>query len=164
MGAIAAPQSAEAKVIYTPANRTILFDGKSILDLNNDHIADFVFNREGLGNISSVAVLPFNSNHVVKGGYWASALPAGVQVGPGDNFGGHVEPMEGYCECSGSPNYTGPWVDATAKYLGLEITINGQHHFGWARLTMVTYGKATLNRLRVRECGGQTHRHWSDER
>ena len=45
----AVPQSAEAKVVYTPANRIISFNGKSILDLNNDHIADFVFNGWGLG-------------------------------------------------------------------------------------------------------------------
>jgi hypothetical protein len=143
--ALAMTQAAEAKIVYTPANRTILFDGKSILDLNNDHIADFVFTREGLGNFSSVFVHPFHaSNQVVTRSYFAAALPAGAQVGPEVGFNGHNAAMEAFCECSGSFNYTGPWVNATDKYLGLEITINGQRHFGWARLTFVAYSQATL--------------------
>jgi hypothetical protein len=148
VGALAMPQAAEAKVIYTPANRTILFDGKSILDLNNDHIADFVFTANGLGNFSTEFVLPIReSNHVLTPAdesYAAAALSAGVEVGPGNGFVGHLAEMEASCICSGSFAHTGPWVNATDKYLGLEITINGQHHFGWARLTMVSYGEATL--------------------
>jgi hypothetical protein len=30
----------------------------------------------------------------------------------------------------------GPWVKATNRYLGLKFLINGQVHFGWARLTV----------------------------
>jgi hypothetical protein len=147
VGALAMPQAAEAKVVYAPANRTILFNGKSILDLNNDHIADFVFSGGGLGNFGAVWVRPFNSNHVVAGSggtYWAAVLPAGSIVGPGEDFVGHKAVMEGECNCSTGVNYFGPWLNATNQYLGLEITINGQHHFGWARLTFVAYGEATL--------------------
>jgi hypothetical protein len=148
VGALAMPQAAEAKVIYTPANRTILFDGKSILDLNNDHVADFVFSREGLGNFSTLIILAFRpDNHVLTPadeGYAAAALAAGVEVGPGNGFVGGAAEMEASCICSGSFAKTGPWVNATNKYLGLEITINGQRHFGWARLTFVAYGEATL--------------------
>jgi hypothetical protein len=138
-GSVAAPQSAEAKVVYTPANRVIEFNGKSILDLNNDHIADFVFNGGGLGNNGAVWVRPFNSNNHVftgtLGSYWAAALPAGATVGPGPDFTGHKAAMEADCFCSGYWDYTGPWLNAQDLYLGLEITINGQHHFGWARIT-----------------------------
>jgi hypothetical protein len=148
VGALAMPQAAEAKVVYTPANRTILFDGKSIIDLNNDGIADFVFHAGGLGNHSAVWVRPFrSSDHVLTGSegtYWAAVLPAGAQVGPGNGFVGHKAAMEAECDCSGSIDYVGPWLNATNKYLGLEITISGQHHFGWARLTFVAYGQATL--------------------
>ncbi|HEY6766871.1 MAG TPA: hypothetical protein VI386_19090 [Candidatus Sulfotelmatobacter sp.] len=140
---LAMPQAAEAKVVYTPTNRTILFNGTSILDLNNDHIADFVFNGGGLGNFGAVWVRPFNSNHVIAT-YSAAVLPAGAEVGPGDGFVGQKAVMEGECDCSGNIYYFGRWLNATNQYLGLEITINGQHHFGWARLTMVAYGKATL--------------------
>jgi hypothetical protein len=148
VGALAMTQTAQAEVVYTPANRTIYFDGKSILDLNNDGVADFVFNGGGLGNNSAVFVRPFRtSNHVLTGSdgtYWAAVLPAGAQVGPGNGWVGHKADMEAECDCSGVINYVGPWLNASNKYLGLEITINGQHHFGWARLTFVAYGEATL--------------------
>jgi hypothetical protein len=142
------PPGAEAKVVYTPANRAISFNGKSVIDLNNDHIADFVFSGGGLGNISTGWVRPLNSNnHVVAasgGTYWAAVLPAGAEVGPGDDFVGHKAVMVGACDCSGNIYYFGPWLNATNQYLGLEITINGQHHFGWARLTVDAKGAPTL--------------------
>lgn len=134
----AIPQRAEAKVVYTPANRVISFNGKSILDLNNDHVADFVFTGWGLGNNSAAGVFPLNTDHVLTGalgGYWASALPAGAIIGPGAGFTGQRAAMEAACFCSGTWLYTGPWLNAQNLYLGLEITLNGQHHFGWARIT-----------------------------
>jgi hypothetical protein len=143
VGALATPQAVEAKVVYTPANRKILFNGKSIIDLNNDHIADFVFNGGGLGNISTGWVRPFNSNLVVAT-YSAAVLPAGVDVGPGDGFVRQKAVMVGACDCSGNIDYFGKWLNATNQYLGLEITIDGQHHFGWARLTIDAHLNATL--------------------
>jgi hypothetical protein len=141
--ALATPQAAEAKVVYTPANRKILFDGKSIIDLNNDHIADFVFNAGGLGNISTAWIRPFNSNLVVAT-YSAAVLPAGVDVGPGDGFVRQKAVMLGDCYCSGNLLYFGKWLNRTNQYMGLEITINGQHHFGWARLTVDAQLNVTL--------------------
>jgi hypothetical protein len=143
IGALAMPQAAEAKVVYTPANRKILFNGKTIIDLNNDHIADFVFNGGGLGNISTGWIRPFNSNLVIAT-YSAAVLPAGAAVGPGDDFIGHKAVLVGACDCSGNIYYFGKWLNATNQYLGLEITINGQHHFGWVRLTVDAVGNATL--------------------
>jgi len=140
-GTIAAPPSAEAKIVYTPVNRNILFNGKSILDINNDHVADFVFTAWGLGNVGAAGVLPLNSNHVLTGvlhGYSALALPAGAIIGPGAGFTAQRAEMEGDCYCSGSLFYFGPWLNADNLYLGLDITINGQHHFGWARMTFAT--------------------------
>jgi hypothetical protein len=38
---------------------------------------------------------------------------------------------------------SGPWLDVKDKYLGLKFIVNGQIHYGWARLTtqQVTYCK-----------------------
>jgi hypothetical protein len=150
VAALASPLAADAEVVYTPANRTITFDGKSILDLNNDHVADFFFRGGGLGNFSQNWIHPLNSNRVLLASNGeVAALPAGSIVGPGEQvygrkFIGQNADMEGWCECSGSSDFTGNWINATNKYLGLDITINGQHHFGWARLTYDSYGKFTL--------------------
>jgi hypothetical protein len=34
-----------------------------------------------------------------------------------------------------SSSAEGPWVNKTNRYLGLKFVINGQDHYGWARLS-----------------------------
>lgn len=45
---------------------------------------------------------------------------------------------------SGTASYLGPWANANNLFLGLEVTINGQKHFGWARIFFPSFGHATL--------------------
>jgi len=54
---LAMTQPANAKVVYTPADKTVLFDGMH-LDLNNDGIPDFGFHSYGIGNVGSGVVFP----------------------------------------------------------------------------------------------------------
>ena len=37
---------------------------------------------------------------------------------------------------SSSGLYEGPWLNASHRYLGLTLVIDGQTHFGWARLSV----------------------------
>ena len=143
---LASLQPAEAKVVITKANQAIDFLGRTKLDLNNDGIPDFNFNAGGLGHIAIDFIHPLNSNHVVgaSGGYWAAALPEGVNVGPGAPFVGHVAVMQQLFSASGYLSYFGPWAHANNLFLGLEVTVNGQKHFGWARIFFPSFGKATL--------------------
>lgn len=40
--------------------------------------------------------------------------------------------------------FRGPWAKASNKYLGLKFLINGEVHYGWARVTvMYTYSTLT---------------------
>ena len=139
-------QPAEGKVVITKANQAIDFQGRTKLDLNNDGIPDFNFNESGLGHIANDVIHPLNSNHVVgaSGGYWAAALPAGATVGPGAKFVGHVAVMQQLFTASGYLSYLGPWANANNLFLGLEVTVNGQKHFGWARIFFPSFGHATL--------------------
>jgi len=139
-------QPAEGKVVVTKANQTIDFQGRTKLDLNNDGIPDFNFNESGLGHIANDLIHPLNSNHVVgaSGGYWAAALPAGAIVGPGAKFVGHVAVMQQLFSASGYLSYLGPWANANNLFLGLEVTLNGQKHFGWARIFFPSFNHATL--------------------
>jgi hypothetical protein len=34
----------------------------------------------------------------------------------------------------------GPWKDAHNRYLGLRFSVNGETHYGWARLTVTAKG------------------------
>jgi hypothetical protein len=158
VGAIATSEPVEASVVYTSAHTQIF--GTIPLDLNNDGIPDFNFIRQstylGRSGFSSTVVAPvnaanriegdgkirFNRGHVVS----ALALPANSVVGTnvhafhpaGSKF------MRGYWFEIGTVNryrsVTGAWANGVKgvsdRYLGLAFTVNGETHFGWARLSV----------------------------
>lgn len=59
-------------------------------------------------------------------------------IGPGAKFVGHIALMQQLFTNSFGTKYNGPWVHATNRFLGLEVTINGQKHLttlsGWRQL------------------------------
>ena len=137
---LAMTQPANAKVVYTPADKTVLFDGMH-LDLNNDGIPDFGFHSYGLGNFGSGVVFPIKFNKMMN---HAQPLSSGVSVGPGGSFRGGRQFMVGGCTCSGNSAYFGPWLGVQNKYMGFEFNIKGAAHFGWARFSSPTTGPITL--------------------
>ena len=146
VGTLATPPSAEGKIVYTPMNETLVF-GKTTLDINNDGNADFLFESAGLGHIFSMFVRPRSSNFVVVYSAWAAALPTGVTVGPPlkSRFTHRPRVMEfESVALSSGTNYFGLWANTQNMYLGLEITISGKHHYGWARISMPKGAAATI--------------------
>jgi hypothetical protein len=137
---------AAAEVVYTPTDQRIAFGRKLALDVNNDGVVDFE-----LVNFLHLSTTPFGDDLSIRpaaagNGVWgsrpkafyyaAAALPAGVQVGPGGAFldraaGMAYASQTGFTFVSG-----GQWKDATNRYLGLKFVINGELHYGWARLTV----------------------------
>jgi len=149
------PQPAEAKVVYTRAN--VSLGGVFNLDLNGDGIVDFqmVNSRTGFDTGSYVGSVADLSIFVAGDGVGAwgvshviSALPAGVRVGPKDaskfvsgNMAGFVFRTNGTRHRSSS---YGKWKNVKSRYLGLEFSIQGKSHFGWARLNVqITNGNIT---------------------
>jgi hypothetical protein len=133
---LAMTQPANAKVVYTPANRAISFDGMHI-DINNDGIPDYGFHSYGLGNIGSGVIFPIKFNKMMN---FAEPLASGVSVGPGANFRGGRQEMVGACFCSGTWDYNGPWLGVENGYMGFEFDIKGSAHFGWARFSVNATG------------------------
>lgn len=141
---LSAAEPAQAKVIFTNANETIVW-GKTKLDLNHDGINDFEFAEGGLGHfINDVVGAGRQKSNRIFGGYFASALSSGVTIGPNKKFFPQIEVLEQLFTNSFGTNYLGPWVDAKNRFLGLEFKINGQPHFGWARITFTGFGSATI--------------------
>jgi len=138
---LAMTQPANAKVVYTPADRPLTWHGSDFLDLNNDGIPDFGFHVSGLGQSFSYFVVAFKVNRIMSNGV---PLAAGVSVGPGESFGRPEDRMIEYCICSGEDIDTGPWVGVQNEYMGYEFAIKGSVHFGWARLSVTEHGVATL--------------------
>jgi hypothetical protein len=158
VGMLALAQPSEAKIVYTPANAQI--KGRLNLDLNHDGIADFEFcavsnesrtfmycsKQRGTRTLEGkhppspfsydLWIFPSKAINQVWGKSSASALPAGVRVGPKGKFSPGPRRMATWFYGSGKSHYGGPWGNALNRYLGLKFIIKGKVHYGWARLTV----------------------------
>jgi len=140
----------EAEVIYTPANVVIGRDGSYGIDLNNDGIVDYRIVEFGgmIGNPQSLEVDPLNGNEVAcmsSPGCLdfnsAAALPAGVQIGYNPFWErGFLFGLAVAGSFDGEIYYRGFWPKTKDHYLPLRFQINGETHYGWARLTVKFVG------------------------
>ncbi len=160
-GLLAAPEAAQAKIVYTPANKNMpdcLFHSASCfkLDLNHDKIIDFIIPLwvTPNGSVQAVSVRPARKqprNQIwgtISTGHlrWsthtstykspvASALDSDVVVGANSaKFQGDHNIMRHSNYVSNGS--VGPWNNVKNKYLGLKFYIKGKPHYGWARLNV----------------------------
>ena len=150
-----------AKVVYTPACTIIPINGHIDLDLNHDGVADFSFvnafwSVTGIGEVLLGAVAKNPGNAIwgkgltsisifnFSGGF-ASALRRRFKVGPSKSYfqraNGLMAFSIGTAYWSGS---AGQWMYTRHRYLGLQFTIGGQVHYGWARIAVTPGINATL--------------------
>jgi len=145
IGLLGAPQAAEGEVVYTPANVSFQDTGKVMIDLNNDGIPDFEVLRRQCGSSHSNCIV---LNPLVAGDGFRATGPEvaagflGVPVGAGEKFlTGDGNPSYGnimvVAGAYGPYSWSnGPWAHSTNRYLGLRFIIDGQTHYGWARLSI----------------------------
>jgi len=147
MGVGMLAQTADAKIVYTQTHVKISPNHQIPLDLNHDGIADFTFKdtfsttsasfyREGV-----LSILPSQTNEIWGhvngiGGHYASALAAGVRVGPNSKFSAGSRSLAYGGQEGTSIFCDGKWSDVRNRYLGLKFSIHGKIHFGWARLNV----------------------------
>jgi len=133
-------QPAAAKIIYTKADVAIL--NGTILNLDNRHRGQFTFTvrrayaSSGFSFIMSV--FPIGNNNRIWGtNQAASALHYGRRIGPNTKKFAYGNDFMGL-DRSGvfGESYEGAWVYVTNRYLGLQFMINGNTHYGWARLSV----------------------------
>jgi hypothetical protein len=136
-----AAQSAEAKIVYTPANITIGPRTSVPLDLTNDGVNEFVVSNSQYDQVSHLGVIhQAPSNGVVSKNQApgpAADLPLGAPIGPNRFFEGNGS-MATQGSVSGIAFSGGPWKNAHNRYLGLKFLVGGETHYGWARLTVTT--------------------------
>lgn len=148
VGVLAVAQPAEAKIVYTPAHVSITQTNVPVyLDINHDGINDFQLlnDFQNFGNRRSwflgvAGVAPYVGNGVLGNANSASALANGIPIGPRKHFSGSTGAVQGMARIYTS-NYnlrtsSGQWRNTTSRYLGLKFSINGQTHYGWARLSV----------------------------
>jgi hypothetical protein len=164
VGVLALGHPAEAKVVYTQANTKITPDHLIPLDLTNNGTVDFRFKdvyqisrTYGFDHTGVLSVLPANEANKIEGfhrtnGNYASALRAGASIGPDAKFTtgpnrieeafidtGRVREVFGSCDAT--------WPPGQTRYLGLQFFIDGEVHFGWARLNVTCKGLDVVARL-----------------
>jgi hypothetical protein len=147
---LALSPSADAKIVYTPANTDIPVNGGLVpLDLNHDGIADFSFSNrssnEDWDSWSLKASAKVQGNRiwgrgsfssVSRGGpvVFASALRARFEVGPNGLY--FQNGNRGLMARGAFSNYAnttyGQWLYTKHRYLGLKFMVDGQVHYGWA--------------------------------
>jgi|GEM_PF-6472013 hypothetical protein len=142
--------SAQAKVVYTPANSQTSF-GSIPIDLNNDGVVNFTISILGGSFHSELTVVkPQVAGNAVlaaaKGGVAAGFF--GVAVGRGEKFlshsfysSGRGLPMAVAGMYDGSSWFNGAFANATNRYIGMKFLINGTVHYGWARVNLSNYLK-----------------------
>jgi hypothetical protein len=138
---LAFPQQTQARVVYTPANIHFGIGDAYVLDLNNDGIGELVIwdstfcsdycdayisVRRQKGSDGSVQLMSGTSR------YFAAARKRSGQIGPKKEFGHDFVMMAGI----GNHSSFGPWANVKGRYLGLRFTVNGERHYGWARMSV----------------------------
>ena len=148
VGALAFPQAAEARIVYTAANQKIPYNAALWVDLNHDRhrwICCVFFSSPIVGGGAESptgrgmqeAGLTLRENEPALGTrIYASALHAGDRIGAGLQFRQGNAFMAKFAQQSSYSIASGPWVNVTNRYLGLRFTVNGKFHYGWARLSV----------------------------
>lgn len=145
-GAMVFAPSAHASIVYTQTNVGIS-SGVLQIDLNNDGINDFELTDSFRGGSFDSWRLRVGGDGnpgagvVAKTGR-ATPLASGFSIGPGDAFGKvqarSLSMAYAHCRCMSSESFKvgGSWANVSNKYLGFRFQINGQVHYGWARISV----------------------------
>jgi hypothetical protein len=152
-GLLAATQSAEAKVIYTPAHFVLSGDGQHKFYFTNDGFPDFVMGNwiscEDSDCSDRLSVVSINSRRNGVVGYstsghnhFAYALKEGAKIG---------EPGQNFCTAAVPANLVfagkGKWYGTKDRYLGLKFVVKHETYYGWIRVSVhgrVGFLKATV--------------------
>lgn len=134
---LACSQPTQAQIVYTPAHSELDHDGVIRIDLNHDGHADLLVREiprviENYGG-NVLQAVPQSGGGVTRGlshGGAAAMLPGSI-IGPRDPCDlGPAVMFDVY-----GIYYYGSWgTPGVANYLGIRFQINGETHYGWARL------------------------------
>jgi hypothetical protein len=142
---LATSSPAEGEVVYTPAHQVIGRTQKYAIDLNHDGITDFTLDnsfsqggQRGSYKRALLTVEPAAGEIVCSSErYAAAALQKGAEIGRKDEFAKACSVMAFRTVEGSFGTYSfGRWFNVSNLYLGLRFEIQGQVHYGWARLTV----------------------------
>jgi hypothetical protein len=144
VGLLALTPPLSAEIVYTPANVTISTTTlhSYSLDLTADGTTDFLLSamsRQSIdqsGGTSRIIVrAAVQSDGIVGYGGRAAALKAGQVIDGNRKLSGPL--MASLHTFIGTEfSFHGPWANVKDRYLGFKFQIDGETHYGWARLSV----------------------------
>jgi len=136
VGALALAPPAEAEIVYTPANAVLNMRNPTIVDFNNDGVADLTFYYLGIAYGSYLFAQPGN-NKVMNAFTSSGLLPWGKRIGPAAYFAKRELFIDGANHHFGScVSVGGKWINKKGYYLGVQFSIGSETHYGWVRLSV----------------------------
>jgi hypothetical protein len=144
---IALAPPAEGEVVFTSTHQIIDRRQDLAIDVNHDGITDITIDnlyqkQSGPAGLYAQAVLeavPETGGAVVAdpAAYGAADLSKGASIGPANIFSARravmaFKTVQGYF---GTYSF-GAWFNVSDKFLGFRFKIDGQTHYGWARMTV----------------------------
>lgn len=142
VGLVSAASPAQAEVVYTTAHLSLLRGHHITIDLNQDGAVDF-----RIANVPGCTIDGFCTTRLYatgapygnsvegsqQGFNFAFALKSGSPIASSKPFQGHAMYYR-FRSVNTAGHCSGPWTQVKRGYLGLKFLINGEVHFGWARL------------------------------
>jgi len=139
-GLLALATPAAAQIVYTPAHERLANESALLIDLNHDGVTDIILTNEVNPYTSGLSQSVFATGWIHQNAVITShtdlalALPGGARIGSSQPFfivGFMADRWRGIEFGHGSG---GNWKDVRNRYLGIRFEINGETHYGWARL------------------------------
>lgn len=154
--------SAHAQIVYTDVDPDLTITqtpvGSTVhdLDINNDGITDATLTATRTATYRAVFLGPSNGSEALvccpqlltksinnysfigsdpsgTGGYWSTAQLSRLRelyfaTGGGGGWGGNPVPAPPI----------GEWINATDRYLAIRFSVDGEWHYGWVRISVVS--------------------------
>jgi hypothetical protein len=142
VGVLALAPSADAQIVYTPTHEMIGRNGRISIDFNHDGVTDALIREIPCSagtffRANSLQAVPAPGGggiHRNLFGDGAAAMPAGAKIGASGGFYSRAAIMVNWTVYGVyySGNWTSPGMTA---YLGIKFPLDGEDHYGWARMT-----------------------------
>jgi hypothetical protein len=141
---LALAQPAQAQIVYTPAHSALGRVGEIRIDLNGDGVTDIAVRESPWVRFSggiSLAAVPAAGGAIQEGSYgWAAALWPGSKIGAPHVFTSKADAMALLSQFGAY--YYASWAPLVRdRYLGIKFLIDGETHYGWARLTVSIHSR-----------------------
>jgi hypothetical protein len=141
VGLLALAKPSAAEIVYTKTHQVIGPNSSYNIDFTHDGTTDLTIQNkkshwcfESCGSHGSLAAVLPGTNEVVYNVYGAVAMKSRMKIGSGDAFKGGTERMVSAYNLNSFPSRS--WVNVSDRYLGVKFNINGETHYGWARLSV----------------------------